>query len=67
MSDFGYTKDSPPPPGGTAWLDAEPVVHGRLWRFGEWLMVPGNLESSMCCVVVGAFAIVTIASWLVNG
>lgn len=66
MSDYGYTKDSPPPPGGTAWLDTEPVERGTWWRFGEWMLQPGNIEMVGLCVVVGAFGLLVIASWLVG-
>ena len=66
MTDFGYTNDSPPPPGGRAWLDADPVEHGALWRFGEWMLQPGNIEMAGLCVVVGAFSVLMIAAWLVS-
>lgn len=66
MSDFGYTPDSAPPPGGRAWLDYPPVEHGPLWACGEWLLEPGNIEAVLTVVVVCAFLILVTAAWLVS-
>lgn len=54
------------PPGGRAWLDDPPVVHGSLWNAGEWLLEPGNIEAVLTVTVVGAFLILVTAAWLVS-
>ena len=55
------------PPGGMAWLDNHEVKHGILWRAGEWLLAPGNLEVVMLSVVVAASALLMAGMWLVGG